>query len=168
MESNQSGDIFENRTAEQSGSLKTLTTLTFIGCGLAYIGGLYQFFNAMNIDKNKAKIEDALDKASNNEMVTKMLNSQMEMLQKTYDNRYLLVISALVFTTLCLVGAIQMRKRRKSGFPIYTIGELAPIVVSMAVLGFGSTFSIIAQVIGLAIALLFVILYANQRKYMIY
>ena len=167
MESNQSRDIFENRPAEQSGTLKVLTTLTFIGCGIGYLGALFGFFNATRYEQNKTKLEDLMDKAGDNQMTMKMLNGQLDMLKKTYDNRYLLVITGLVFTTLCLIGAIQMRKRKKSGFPIYTIGELVPVIITMAVLGFSGIFSIIAQVFGLVIALVFVILYANQRKNMV-
>jgi hypothetical protein len=167
MESNQSRDIFENRPAEQSGTLKVLTTLTFIGCGLAYIFTLFGFFNATRYEQNKAKLEELMDKAGDNPMTAKMVNGQLDLLQKTYENRYLLVITGLVFTTLCLVGAIQMRKRKKSGFPIYTIGELAPVIINMAILGFTGMFTLITQIFGLVIALLFVILYANQRKNLI-
>jgi hypothetical protein len=59
-----------------------------------------------------------------------------------------------------------MRKLKKSGYPIYVIGELAPIAVTAALVGF-SLVGGIATAFSAIIALLFVILYTTQRKHLV-
>jgi predicted membrane protein len=61
---------------------------------------------------------------------------------------------------------MQMRKLKKSGFTLYAIGELAPLAVSAGLLGF-SFFGGIMMALSAIIAILFVILYATQRKYLV-
>lgn len=165
---NQSTDLFPGEGPKKLPStLNTLTILTFIGCGIAYISAIYSFFQSSNIDKQRAEMEEAMDKLGDNEMATKMMNGSMEVLQKSYDNRYLLLIIGLVFTTFCLLGALQMRKLKKSGYPIYVAGELLPIVFTGILLGF-NLLSGMTMIIGAVVAIVFVILYSTQRKHLVY
>lgn len=99
-------------------------------------------------------------------MASKMMEGSLEIMQKTYEYRYILLLSTILFTTLCLIGALQMRKLKKSGFPLYVVGELGPIVINAALIGF-SLVGGITTIIGLVVALVFVMLYASQRKYLI-
>ena len=69
-----------------------------------------------------------------------------------------------MFTTFCLIVDIKMRKQKKSGLALYIIGELAPVVLTGILIGFSS----IMMIIGAVIALIFVFLYASQRKNLIY
>jgi hypothetical protein len=102
----------------------------------------------------------------NNEMAAKMLEGSMAMMQKAYEYRYILILSTLLFTTLCLLGALQMRKLKKSGFILYSIGEIAPVILSAVLMGF-SFVGGIGTAIAAVFAILFVILYATQRKYLV-
>jgi len=91
---------------------------------------------------------------------------------KSADNRSLLLISGLVFTTLCLISAFQMRKLKKLGYYLYLIGEIAPIVVSAGLFGglsggsSNSAMTIFGVIIGIGIPVVFVILYSTQLKYL--
>ncbi len=165
--SNHNTDLFDQQPKTLPGMLHVLTILTFIGCGIAYISALYSFYTSSNYEAQVAKMEEMQDKmGDNNEMAAKMLEGSMAMMQKAHEYRYILILSALLFTTLCLVGALQMRKLKKSGYLLYIIGEIAPIILSAALMGF-SLMGGIGIGVAAVFALVFVILYTTQRKYLI-
>lgn len=159
-------DILE-QPKKLPGTLNVLTILTLIGCAFSYIGLIINHFQMNNYDDQVAKIEEAQDKLGDNAFAQKMMEGSLEMLKKQHDNRYILLASGLIFTTLCLIGALRMRKLRKSGYPIYVIGEIAPIVVMAALIGFGSLLSGFTMIFTLVISLVFVILYTVQRKHLV-
>lgn len=162
----QTNDVLEqHRPKELPGMLNVLTILTFIGCGIAYVGGLYSYFTNNDPDKQIAKLNEAREKMGDNGFGAKMIESSIDMVQKSYDNRFLLLISGLVFATFCLIGAIQMRKLKKSGYFFYLIGELAPFVVMAGLFG-ASFFGAIFLLISAFFAILFVILYSTQLKHL--
>jgi hypothetical protein len=165
--SNQNTHLFEEQPKPLSGTLNVLTILTFIGCGFAYLGLLYNLYTASNYEEQRTKLEEQLDNAGGNEMARKMMEGSLEMMEKTYQYRYVLLISGLVFTTFCLIGALKMRKQKKSGFPIYVIGEVAPVILTAILIGF-SFIGGLTTIISAVIAVVFVILYSTQRKNLIY
>jgi len=162
--STSSSDLFQAQV-QPKGSLNTLTILTFIGCGLAYIGALYSFFKAGSYEDDIAKMEDMRDRSSGT--AARLMEESMQLAQKSHDYRYILFLSGLLFTTLCLIGALQMRKLKKSGYPLYVVGEIAPIILSIVLLGLGSMVMKITIGFSIVIAILFVALYSAQRKYMV-
>ncbi len=164
---NQTNDLFDQQQPKTlPGMLNVLTILTFIGCGIAYIGTIISFFSAANYEKQVADMEDMQDKMGDSELASRMMQGSMEMLQKTYEYRYILLLSGILFTTLCLVGALQMRKLKKSGYTLYLIGELAPVILTAALIGFSLTGGIMI-LFSAIFAILFVILYTTQRKYLV-
>ena len=165
--SNQTNDVLDqHRPKSLPGMLNVLTILTFIGCALAYISSCYSFFTNNDPDKQIEKLNEAREKVGDSGFGAKMIESSIDMVQKSYDNRYLLLISGLVFTTLCLIGAMQMRKLRKTGYYYYLIGELAPIVLMAGLFG-SSFFGAFALLFAALIAVIFVILYSTQLKYLV-
>lgn len=142
-------------------TLNVLTILTFVGCGLSYIFSLFMYYFTSNADKI---IEKMSQQGSTQE--------QIDMFQKSAENRNILLISGLLFTTLCLIGAVQMRKFKKSGYFLYLVGEIAPIVVSFGLFGTissgpsNSARSIIGMLMGIGIPVIFVILYSIQLKHL--
>ncbi len=154
-----------HRPKSLPGMLNVLTILTFIGCGISYIGTLYSHFSNTDPDKQIAQIQDAQEKMGDG-FGSKMMESSIQLIQISYENRYLILISGLVFTTLCLIGAMRMRKLRKSGYYLYLVGELAPLVLSAGLFG-ASFFSAMALLFSSLIAVLFVILYSTQLKYLV-
>ena len=97
----------------------------------------------------------------------RMLENSIQILEKSYEHRHLIFAGGLLFTTLCLIGAMQMRKLKKSGFNLYLVGELAPVIMTVAIFGTGFVSNISIAVTAF-FALLFVILYATQRKHLVY
>jgi hypothetical protein len=60
-----------------------------------------------------------------------------------------------------------MRKLKKEGFYIYTVGELIPVIAGALLLGFSTQFNgVMSYIIGLGIPVLFIILYANNLKHL--
>lgn len=159
-------DLFNERQKELPGMLNVLTILTFIGCAISYISYIWGYFSASAYQTQMAQFEELQDQMGDNEMASNMMKGSIEMMKKNYEYRYILLASGLIFTTLCLIGAIQMRKLKKSGYPIYVVGELAPIAVTAALVGF-SLVGGIATAFSAIIALLFVILYTTQRKHLV-
>lgn len=161
-----STDLLRDDLPQSYGSLKTLTTLTFIGCAISYLGLIYSMATWGNYEKQLEQAQENQEKMGDSGM-GKFMAGSIEMMQKSHQYRYILLITGLIFTTLCLIGALRMRKLRKSGYPMYVFGELAPILVSAVLLGF-SSFGGITIIFSIVIGVLFVILYGTQRKYMIY
>jgi hypothetical protein len=163
-----SGDLFDGQAKRLPGMLNVLTILTFIGCGLSYLGLIVSIFTNANFEKQKAQMEDLQDQmGETGGLAGDIMKGSMDVAQKTYDNRHILLVSGLLFTTMCLIGALQMRKLKKSGYPIYVIGELAPIIISGALIGFSSLIGSATLILTSVFAILFVILYTTQRKHLV-
>lgn len=167
METYQTNDLLQDEHPKKlPGMLNVLTILTFIGSGLAYLGSIWQLVSNNDPDKQTEKIREAMDKMSSDSLFYKWMEGSVEVIRKSYDNRYFLLITTLLFTTLCLIGALRMRKLQKSGYFLYLVGELAPLVVIVAL--FGTGFAAMVQLgIGGIFAILFVILYSTQLKHLI-
>lgn len=164
--SSQSTDVLsQHRPKPLPGMLNVLTILTFIGCGLAYLGSCYSLYTNTDPDKQIEKLNEAKEKMGDSGFGAKMIDSSIDMVQKSYDNRYLLFISGLIFTTLCLIGAMRMRKLNKSGYYFYLIGELAPLVLMAGLFG-ASFFGAFALLFSALVSIIFVILYSTQLKYL--
>jgi hypothetical protein len=129
---------------------------------------LYSFFTSSNYEEQVAKMEEMQDKmGSDNEMASKMMEGTVQMMERAHEYRYILLLSGLLFTTLCLVGAMQMRKLKKSGYILYIIGEIVPLLLYAVLMGISFTSGMTLAVTGL-FAIIFVILYTTQRKYLIH
>jgi len=159
----QDQDLFNGPPGKLPGMLNTLTILTFIGCAISYIGGIWNFFRFSDIEKRREEIDQAREKMGDNSFGAKMMDSSMELIEKSYDYRYILLIGTLLFTTLCLVGAMQMRKLKKGGYPLYLVGEIAPVIMAFVIMGVNLTTGF-----GALIAVIFSILYTTQRKYLVH
>jgi len=162
---NQNKDLFPEQRQGLPGMLNVLTILTFIGCGLAYLSTLWGFYQSTNYESERAKLEENLDQLGDSGL-GKAMEGSIEILQKSHEYRYILLLSGLLFTTLCLIGALQMRKLKKSGYTLYVIGEIAPVIITAALMGF-SLIGGITTIFAAVFALLFVILYSTQRKYLV-
>ena len=155
------------------GTLNVLTILTFIGCGLVLIGTLAALIMSQDYDAQHAALEKALDSAGSSGFARNMIESQLQSLEanrayfmKLYQFRFIVYPIALLGAVLCLVGAIRMRKLRKSGFPLYVAGELVPPIAMGILVGFtgDGTWKTYASYL---LPVVFVLLYATQRKYLV-
>lgn len=158
-----SGDFTKEKLP---GSINVLTILTFIGSAIGFIGSVYYFFSAEKSLKsmqdmvNSGKLNDAPEWAKN--MVSA---DTITMYQKMADNKLPILLINLVGIALCVYGAMQMRKLKKQGYPLYVVGELLPYVATigfvgtMAYKGFG--------LLGLIVPIVFILLYTVNKKYLI-
>jgi hypothetical protein len=145
-------------------TLNVVTILTFIGC--VYIGctQIFSFFNAQKSYERMVANQDKLDNMP--EFFKKFMGPEMvEVTRLSAENKVPILLLSLVGIGLCVYGAIAMRRLKKLGFYVYLIGELLPIVTAylfaglglLGVWGFASAFFF---------ALVFIIIYATQLKYM--
>ncbi|MFN5218522.1 MAG: hypothetical protein ACK5CL_07135 [Sphingomonadales bacterium] len=164
----------ENQTLDQqpeakamTGTIKVLTILTFIGCGLAFISGVWSLYSSGKSMEQIAIMQEQADQISEsgNEVAAGMVMQSIDMIRKQYENRYLLLIVNLLATGLCLFGALEMRKMRKNGFYLWLTGELLPIIITVAIIGFNLMGGIVLGA-SLLFASVFIVLYALQLKHM--
>lgn len=146
-------------------TLKTLTVLTFIGCGVSYL------FILLMPSINRFLL-GMMDKAmsSGKELSAKELadiEKGKEVIALTQVHMIPLIIVGIIATTLCLVGAIWMRKLKKDGFWMYSAGEIMPVITNFIFLGTAQFSGVMSVVIGLAVPALFISLYAMQRKHLV-
>lgn len=139
--------------------LNVLTILTFIGSGLGLLGLVSNFLQ--DCDKLINQMDDM---AEMDGMLGKFMDMSRESLVTFCDNRTLILTTTIVGLVLCVMGAILMRQLKKQGFIIYTIGELlAPVI--MIILSLSS--SVGMALTGLIIPVIFIALYATNRKHLV-
>jgi hypothetical protein len=144
--------------------LNVLTILTFIGCGLAIVGGITGYFTAASTYDKQVQLQDKMDQMP--DFVKNLAGPDpVGNARKQLENRIPITLLTLVAGALCLYGAIQMRKLKKTGFPIYIVGELLPFLTIIIFIGSGLITSV-TGIISLLISAVFIILYATQLKYL--
>ncbi|MEO6932910.1 MAG: hypothetical protein ABI151_14855 [Chitinophagaceae bacterium] len=150
------------RPTKLPGSINTLTILTFIGVGLGLLGGLSNYFMA---ESNYKRTEEMATNESTPSFMKSFSSPEaLEAVRRMMENKLPILIITLVSLGLCLYGALQMRKLIKQGYYIWLMGELLPFIGAAIFLGI-SGFTGFA-LIGPVIAVLFIILYGTQLKYM--
>jgi hypothetical protein len=147
--------------------LNVLTILTYIGCALGAISAIWNYISASAAYKLYEAAGGLNSIKTENKALDSMLSGANEMVKKAYDNRLMILLFALVGIALCFYGAMQMRNLKKQGYLIYVVGELIPILSFAIFIGFGGLFGGIAMMFSTLFALLFIILYTTQRKYLV-
>jgi len=155
----QNFDLPPNVKPPVPSGINVLTILTFIGCGIGFLGSIWQFFSAK---RNLDRMEEMINSGNYKNM---MSPEALEVARKTYENRVPVTLIGLVAIVLCLVGAIQMRQLKKQGYLLYLVGEILPIVGMLVFIGMGAFRGF--GVLALCIPLLFIILYTVQRKHLV-
>jgi hypothetical protein len=163
----------ENQTLDHQPQAKTMTAtinvlsiLTFIGCGIAFISAIWSLYSSGKSMEQIAIMQEQVDQmGETSETAANIMLQSIDMVKKQYDNRYLLLIVNLLATGLCLFGAIEMRKMRKNGFYLWLTGELLPILITVAIIGFNLMGGIVLGA-SLLFAGVFIVLYGLQVKHM--
>ena len=153
-----------------SGTLNVLTILSIIGCVLGFLSSGWGFISAKTSFENKDKVIEQMNSGKMPSWAKSMMPDMThfeEMVTKAYENRIPILILGLVSTAICLYGVLQMRKQKKQGFLFYVIGELLPLLITALFIGMFTLTGMWAMV-GIGIAALFIILYASQRKNLVY
>jgi hypothetical protein len=147
--------------------LNVLTILTYIGSALAAISAVYTYFTV----EASYKLLQGYNQTGNelggsNSFVQSILSKSQDIVRRSYENRTLILALTLIGAVLCFYGAMQMRNLKKIGFPIYAVGEVLPIATSFLLIGGGALagFGLIGSAL---IPVVFITLYATQRKYLV-
>ncbi len=160
----------DNNKPKLTSGLNVLTILSFIGCALQLLGSLWSFFTAKKSYDSVDKLSEQMNSDSMPSWVKSMMGdpeNMVEMIKKTYENRIPIILLSLIAIALCFYGLLQMRKLKKQGFLFYTIGEILPFLTQILFIG-AFTFSGFGMIFAVAIAVLFILLYAMQRKNLVY
>jgi hypothetical protein len=142
-------------------TLNVITILTFVGSGLALITHFYSFFRARDSYEKTLQLQDKLDQVPG-WVKGFMAPDPIGTARNAMENRVPLLILNVVAALLCIYGAVQMRQLKKVGFPIYIIGELLPFAALFIFVGWLGWFALSSTIV---FALVFILLYASQRKY---
>lgn len=166
-ELNEPGDFLTDINAKKTlpGTLNVLTILTFIGCG---IGALFTFVMPAFMGWSLKMMDKAQEQSSQltEKQATDIEKGRLAII-KFMDNKWAIILIGVVGIALCLYGALNMRKLKKEGFYVYVIGQIAPIIASTLLLGFAVQFNgVMSYLLGLAVPVLFIILYARNLKYL--
>ncbi len=150
--------------------LNVLTILSIIGCVFQFLSSIWGFFSSKKTYDTKDTVLEQMNNPDTPAFVKNMMGKPEDfiaMVTKSYENRLPILLLSLVAVALCFYGIMQMRKLKKQGFLFYTIGELLPFVTLAFFVG---TFAMtgVAFMIGTAIAILFILLYAVNRKHLVY
>jgi len=152
-------------TAEKKlpGSINVLTILTFIGSGLGLVGSIWGFARAQKSyeDMQKMMNSDEFEKLPS--FARKMYSPEMlEYVHKSYENKFPILVLSVIGCLLCIYGAMEMRKLKKTGYWLWLAGELLPFTLFIftgVVMGWNLYIMVV-------IIALFIILYSTQLKYL--
>lgn len=136
--------------------LNVLTILTFIGCGVGLLGAIYNYFTI-------CKSLEKMNQLGEDNPMASMMSSMADFMQKQCEMKLPVLIISLLSVLLCFIGAMQMRKLKRTGFFIYLVGEVAGPVAMLLMVGGGGG---IMSTIGFIIPVVFIILYATQLKHL--
>ena len=149
---------FEVKPAVPNG-INVLSILSFIGSGFQILGGIAAYliipFSAKSVPETRG-----LEKAREMKPFSGFLRWSADATLKQYEYRMPILIVTIITAIICIYGVMQMRKLKKSGFTVYSIGELAlPLFTAVLI-------DVWSAIFGFVIAILFIILFAVQRKHL--
>ena len=146
----------EVKKTERPTFLTVLCILSYIGVGIAVITSLVAITagKAGSMFMNAAKDIEGME------------TSGMETASKGL--KYASTVSgvSLISALVVLVGVIMMWKLKKTGYYIYIVGEIAPVIASFLLIGMAGFFGGFMAMIGLIFPVLFIILYGLNVKHM--
>ncbi len=139
--------------------INVLTILSFIGSGFQIFGAaISYFFIAYSVQSLPETRK--LERSADMKPFSSFFKWSADATLKQYEHRISLLLISLLAAAICIFGALQMRKLKKRGFAIYTAGELMlPIFTAVVIDVWSSLF-------GFFIAIIFIILFAVQRKHL--
>jgi hypothetical protein len=138
--------------------LTVLCILTYVGVGVGIIGSVLAWWGMSVMSKMIA--ENGGDPEGIPGLDPDKIEQTMAMIK--YSN--VMLISGIVGSLICLLGALQMWQQKKMGFYIYVVGEVAPLIVSAVCLG--SLAFAGWGIIGVVFPTTFIVLYAMNLKHL--
>jgi hypothetical protein len=144
---------------EVPNGINVLSILSFIGSGFQLLGGIAAYiiipFSANSVPETRS-----LEKNREMKPFSGFLQWSAEATLRQYEYRVPILVVTIITAFICIYGVWQMRKLKKSGFVVYTAGELAlPLFTALVI-------DIWSSLFGFVIAILFIILFGAQRKHL--
>lgn len=139
--------------------INVLTILSFIGSGFQIISGAVSYFiipySLQSVNETRA-----LEKTREMKPFSGFLKWSVDATLRQYELRMPILLVTIATALVCIWGALQMRKFKKTGFTVYSVGEIAlPLFTALAVDVWSSLF-------GFIIAIVFILLFWFQRKHL--
>ncbi|NEN23951.1 hypothetical protein G3O08_10615 [Cryomorpha ignava] len=152
--------------------LTVLCILTFVVSGYHVIMAIIDLFTSKSFDPEQwqdisnqmGEAMSGADSASQ-EMAAQMMTALSSMMQAGIDNAVALGITALVASALSILGAYWMFKLKKMGYYTYIVAKVIGIIIPIIIFGVNILTIMMYGFIAL-IAVLFIVLYGINRKYM--
>lgn len=152
----------EPAAKERPTFLTVLCILSFIGVGLTIIQSITRFFATkassalMDATGVMDEMEQAMQEVPGGDIVTDSVSTIV-------DKGPMLATINLIAALVVLAGVLMMWNLKRTGYYIYIVGEIAPVVALVVVGGLlGGFLAIITSVF----AILFIILYGLNVKHM--
>ena len=145
-------------------NLNVLTILTFIWCAISL---LITIATPALFNWSKGMMDKAASSGTDySAQQLADMDRARQIMDVTQQNMIPLMVIGFIGIVLCFVGALWMRKLRKDGYWLYVAGELLPVIGSIILLG-KYEFADWKSYIGLAVPIVFIILYTAQKKYLV-
>lgn len=139
--------------------INVLSILSFIGSGFQIFGAVISYFFIAYSVQSLPETRK-LERSANMKPFSSFFKWSADATLEQYEHRVSLLLVSLFAAAICIVGAIQMRKLKKRGFTVYTAGELMlPIFTAVVI-------DVWASLFGFFIAIIFISLFAVQRKHL--
>jgi len=164
----------ENQTLDHQPQAKTMTAtinvlsiLTFIGCGLFLISAAWQYYASFQFSDQMVLMQEQLYKIeeTGNDTAYNLTLQALENSKLKYENNHLLLATSIIGIGLCLWGALSMRKMKLNGYYLWLVGEITPILINIAIVGFNMV-GAIEFVLSIITAGIFIVLYSLQVKHL--
>ena len=157
-----------NGMGKNNKGINVLTILTFIGSGIAAISAIMSFSSISSsyemMKSSQDKLSELGDLGGSGGALGKMMEGMGDIVEKSYNNRYIILLVALLGVALCVFGAIKMRKGSVQGLYLWTVGEWIPVIAGFAIVGSG--FFTGFALLGAIVPVIFTILYFVHKKYL--
>ncbi len=140
------------------GSGKQLPTLLNVLTILTIIGSIWGVISAFLLPMGCKVLEME-------EVMDKMQEDQVQNLELLCNNLPAMITITVAGAVLSLIAALMMRKRKHSGFILYIAAQILPLVAGFIIVG-SANLSDWKSYIGIVLSLVFIALYATQRKHL--
>ena len=148
-----------NNSEKRSQFLTVLCILTMVGCCLSVVWNIYVYYS---IIVSEMSLENMVKSDGN---TYGLMTGIQEVIKKAIDNALLNLVIGILFSIICFYGAMKMWKLKKSGFFIYSIGEITPPIAFFFLTGSGPIAGFLV-VEGLLFSIVWVVLYAINFKHL--
>jgi hypothetical protein len=146
-----------------------LGIIGFIEVAFSIELGLFRIFTGISlIPESDINYFNGIEKLKNLKVFTNDLNTgldvQLEYSNKIIENSIFLGAVSLIAAVICFTGIVWMWKLKKKGYYVYILGEIAPVIVMAAIVGFSFTSTI--SMISFILPFVFIILWGLNLKHM--